>query len=81
MTKKVSFGMNTPQPSAETEAKMDKWVESRQNTNDAESAEEMTRLTFDIPRRLHARIKSQCALNGKKMNQVLRELLEKEFPG
>jgi hypothetical protein len=39
----------------------------------------MKRLTIDIPLPLHQRVKSQCALRGEKMADVVRELLEKHF--
>jgi hypothetical protein len=40
----------------------------------------MKRLTIDIPLSLHQRVKSQCALKGDKMADVVRELLERHFP-
>jgi hypothetical protein len=39
----------------------------------------MKRLTIDIPVHLHQRVKSQCALNGKNMSDVIRDLLEANF--
>ena len=41
---------------------------------------EMKRFTIDVEVGLHTRIKSQCALRGKKMADLIRELLEREFP-
>jgi hypothetical protein len=38
------------------------------------------RLTVDIALSLHQRFKSQCALQGLQMADVVRELLEKRFP-
>lgn len=38
-----------------------------------------TRYTIDIPTALHAQIKSKCAARGKKMNEEVVRLLEKEF--
>jgi len=73
MSKKVSFG-TTPKPSPSLPASADQWVESRVVT------EEMKRLTLDIPEGLHRRIKSQCAARGVKMVDVIRELLEENFP-
>jgi acyl carrier protein phosphodiesterase len=40
----------------------------------------MKRLTIDIPLSLHQRVKSRCALQGEKMADVVRGLLEKQFP-
>jgi hypothetical protein len=49
----------------------DKWVSDRSGKT--------KRLTIDIPLSLHQRVKSQCALKGEKMADVVRELLEKHF--
>ena len=38
------------------------------------------RLNLNIPRPLHARIKSQCALQGRNMTEAIMELLETHFP-
>lgn len=38
------------------------------------------RLNLNIPGALHARIKAQCALEGRDMTQTLIELLEQRFP-
>lgn len=40
----------------------------------------MKRFTIDVPMPLHIRIKIQCARRGLKMADVLRDLLEREFP-
>jgi len=40
----------------------------------------MKRLTLDVPADLHRRIKSECACEGFKMADVLREMLETRFP-
>ncbi len=42
--------------------------------------EPMKRFTIDVPVSLHTRIKTQCAMRGVKMADVLRELMEREFP-
>lgn len=42
--------------------------------------EPMKRFTIDVPRSLHSRIKSQCALRGLNMADVIRGLLEEQFP-
>ena len=46
-----------------------------------EPKEKMSRFTIDVPESLHRRVKMQCAGRGKKMADVMRELLEREFPG
>lgn len=38
------------------------------------------RLNLNIPANLHARIKAQCALEGREMTEALIELLEARFP-
>jgi hypothetical protein len=66
--KKVTFG---GKPTASrTTTSPDQWV----------SGEPMKRLTIDIPLSLHQRVKSQCALKGENMADVVRELLDGRFP-
>lgn len=43
-------------------------------------SEAMKRFTIDVTESLHKRIKAQCAMRGTKMADVIRELLEHEFP-
>ena len=38
------------------------------------------RFTIDVPEALHRRIKARCAMRGAKMADVIRGMLEKEFP-
>ena len=45
-----------------------------------EPKESMKRFTIDVPVSLHTRIKTQCASEGLKMADVLREILETRFP-
>lgn len=45
-----------------------------------EPKERVARLTIDLPESLHRRVKMQCAGRGKKMVDVVREFLEREFP-
>jgi hypothetical protein len=70
--KKITIG---GKPTARSRpASPDEWV------SDSPPAGEATkRLTIDIPLPLHQRVKSQCALRGEKMADVVRELLEKHF--
>lgn len=46
----------------------------------AKPSEKMKRFTLDVPEDLHRRIKSECANEGLKMADVLREMLEIRFP-
>jgi hypothetical protein len=70
--KKIAFGAR-PKPAPASSA--DAWVETRQG-----EGEPMKRLTLDVSLSLHKRIKSQCAQEGKKMADVIREFLETRFP-
>ena len=42
--------------------------------------EKMARFTIDVPESLHRRVKMQCAARGQKMANMMRDLLEREFP-
>lgn len=44
------------------------------------NSEPMKRLTLDVTEGLHRRIKAECALKGTKMADILRDILEREFP-
>jgi hypothetical protein len=44
------------------------------------ASEAMKRFTIDVPVGLHTRIKTECARRQVKMADVLRDLLEREFP-
>jgi hypothetical protein len=68
--KKITFGV---QPPAQPVVTPDAWVEHRTN-------ERVKRLTIDLPESLHRRVKMGCAQRGAKMADVIRDLLEKEFP-
>ena len=86
--KKVAFG---PRPAHGTAPAPDPeaWIRDRGGVDDAAAApapapqapaEPTKRLTFDIPASLHARVKSGCALEGKKMNEEIIKLLEARWP-
>ena len=71
--KKVTFGGKpTTRPGS---ASPDDWVHAKEG-----GGENTKRLTVDIPRSLHQRVKCQCALQGLHMADVVRGLLEKHFP-
>jgi hypothetical protein len=78
MTKKVSFARTPPKAA-------DEWVAGAGTETTAapssppEPAEPMKRLTIDIPRSLHTRIKAACALRGSKMADEIRALLDREY--
>jgi hypothetical protein len=52
----------------------DDWVKASQAADGP-----MKRLTIDVPLTLHKRIKTQCAMKGDKMADVIRDLLETHF--
>ena len=59
----------------------DAWVQTADGeVPGPEFAEPMKRFTIDVPVSLHTRIKTQCAMRGVKMADVLRELMAREFP-
>lgn len=68
--KKVEFG-GRPTPAA---TNTNDWVEGK-------TGEPTARLTLDIPRSLHAKIKSSCALRHTKMVVEITELLEAKYGG
>ena len=70
--KKISIGAKpTAKPAPEA---ADAWVESR-----GAEPEPMKRLTIDIAESLHRRIKAQCAMDGTKIADQVRELLVQKF--
>lgn len=68
----------------------DAWVESRDGAESVtapakvmalvQASEPIKRFTIDVTESLHKRIKAQCAMRGEKMADVIRVMLEKEFP-
>lgn len=64
-------------PASTTNLSAEAWVKTR--TLEV-AAEPTKRLTLDIPASLHGRIKSQCALDGKKMVEEITVLLNKKWP-
>jgi hypothetical protein len=79
MSKKVSI---TPRPSTR---QADAWVNAEIATATAPAAptaaqaDDMKRLTIDIPASLHRRVKAACASDGLKMADVVRELLVSKY--
>ena len=47
------------------------WVQDK-------GGEPVKRLTIELPARLHAQVKAECALRGVKMKDLVRTLLEQE---
>lgn len=70
--KKITIG--TKPTSHHGHGSADAWVNDR-----AADTEPTKRLTIDIPLSLHQRVKSQCALRGENMADVVRAMLLKHF--
>ena len=64
--KKVSI-TSPARPSQQAE----NWVQDK-------AGEPVKRLTIELPARLHAQVKAECALRGVKMKDLVRTLLEQE---
>jgi hypothetical protein len=74
--KTINFKVNKP-------ASPDDWVRSAPEpaaVTALSPAEPMKRFTLDVPLALHSRVKVACAQRGLKMADVIRDLLEREFP-
>ena len=78
--KKVTIGSK---PAGNRPATPDEWVGAgNHQTEQPRPApiEPMKRLTIDVSLSLHTRIKTQCALQRVQMADVIRDLLEEQFP-
>ncbi len=69
----------TPKPSQLDKSVLDAeaWVSGESTTP---TGERMKRFTFDVPEKLHRRVKAGCATRGVDMADLMRDFLEKEFP-
>ena len=76
MSKKISISRKPTASKTETKS-ADDWVSAR--TAPSPKPVVMKRLTIDVPATLHAQIKMQCARDGVKMADVIREMLNKRF--
>jgi hypothetical protein len=65
--KKVSFG----KPPVPASTGMEAWVKKREIDKEATK-----RLTIDVSEKTHRRLKSECAMSGKKMRDVVERLIE-----
>lgn len=75
-SKKVSIGGKPSAKKATDETAVDAWVGSRHQDPPKEP---MKRLTIDIPAELHAKLKADCAMRGRKMADEIRELLVEKY--
>jgi ParG len=60
-------------------ASPDEWVHGGPEQG-TPSAPRMKRLTIDVTPDLHTRLKVECSRRGLKIADVVRDLLEREFP-
>jgi len=75
MRKSISFKTPNKRPSPNAQASADDWVEQRATGSGATK-----RFTIDVPLEMHRRIKMACALRGENMAEMMRALLNREFP-
>lgn len=85
MTKKTSLANLKAKPATPEEWISSKTVDVTEGqgsnvTPMVKPAEPMKRFTIDVEESLHKRIKAACAMRGAKMADVIREMLEQEFP-
>jgi hypothetical protein len=72
----VSWGQR-PSKKAEPQPQSSDALDSFVNSD---KVKQTKRLNLNIPAALHARIKAQCALEGRDMTDVLIGYLEERFP-
>ena len=66
-----------PRPSSQARAQAEAWVENR--GQEENQVVQMKRLTVDIPDELHRKMKADCAMQGLKIADVIREMLMERF--
>jgi len=71
--KKITFGSKPAHRPGHGSS--DDWVADRS----MQPVEPTKRLTIDVPLSLHQRVKSQCAVRGEIMADVIRDLLDGHF--
>lgn len=76
MSSPVSWGQR-PSKKSDAAAPSKNALDSFVNPSKEKAAK---RLNLNIPATLHARIKAQCALEGRDMTEALIEILEARFP-
>lgn len=62
------------------EQRIDTWVETGKINPEKKVYEEQYRLSLDLPKFLHRRIKKICALEGISMKEKLTKILLDAFP-
>lgn len=80
MVKKVNINKKPDNKFLNTEQKVDQWVSDRTTGfEQQEDTEETKRLTLDIPKSLHQKIKFKAVEEGETMANMLRKLLEENY--
>ena len=80
MVKKVNINKKPDNKFLNTEEKVDQWVSDRTTGfEQQEDTEETKRLTLDIPKSLHQKIKFKAVEEGETMANMLRKLLEENY--
>ena len=76
-TKTIAFRQPIPLPHPAEE-----WVGARSTAPAVASAPSgpTKRLTVDVPAELHKRLKVHCATAERQISDIVRELLEREYP-
>lgn len=74
-SKKVPLGGKPTAKKPAQDAAADAWVGSREK----HQKEPMKRLTIDLPQSLHAQLKADCAMRGRKMVDEIREILAERY--
>lgn len=78
MSKRVALSVAPPRIAAP----MEDWIASRHG-HDGEALtppEPTVRLTFDVPKSLHKRLKRGALDRESSIADILREMIQKEFP-
>ena len=80
MVKKVNFSKKPDNKILNTEHKAAQWINDRTTDfGEQEHMEDIKRLTLDIPKSLHQKIKFKAVEEGETMANMLRKLLEEHY--
>ena len=80
MVKKINISKKPNNKVLNTEQKVTQWVSDRTTDFDEqEHVEEIKRLTLDIPKSLHQKIKFKAVEGGQTITNMLRKLLEENY--
>jgi hypothetical protein len=77
MSKRISLSVAKPR----IEAPVEDWIKDRNGHENGAPPEPTVRLTFDIPKSMHKRLKQGSLDREGTIADILREMIAKEFPG